>query len=37
MLKPMKPGRRYIQINVDEPYAKAIYEVLKAGQIAKGD
>lgn len=26
----------YFVINIDEPYAKVIYEVLKAGQIAKG-
>ena len=32
----MKPGNRYIIINADEPYARAIYEVLKAGEIAKG-
>lgn len=36
MKKYMKPGQRYFIINIDEPYARAIYEVLKAGQIAKG-
>jgi len=36
MKKTMKPGHRYFVINIDEPYAKAIYEVLKAGQMAKG-
>lgn len=36
MYKTMKPGHRYFIINIDEPYAKAIYEVLKAGQMAKG-
>lgn len=36
MLKTMKPGRHYIIVNIDEPYARALYEVLKAGQIAKG-
>ncbi|NQT33237.1 MAG: hypothetical protein HQ594_06170 [Candidatus Omnitrophica bacterium] len=35
MLKEMKPGRRYFVINIDEPYAKAIYKVLKKGQMAK--
>ena len=37
MKKQMKPGRNYFVINIDEPYAKAIYEVLKAGQIAKDE
>jgi len=37
MKKIMKPGNKYFIINTDEPYAKAIYEVLKAGQIAKGE
>lgn len=35
MLKEMKPGRRYFVINIDEPYAKAIYEVLKHGETVK--
>lgn len=35
MLKVMKPGRRYFIINLDEPYAKVIYEVLKYGQMVK--
>ena len=34
--KEPKEGRNYIFINIDEPYIKAIYEVLKAGEIAKG-
>jgi len=37
MLKIMKPGRKYFIINLDEPYAEEIYQVLKAGQIAKGE
>ena len=31
----MKPGRFYFIINIDEPYAKEIYEILKKGQIAQ--
>lgn len=37
MLIDMKPGRRYFIINIDEPYAGEIYEVLKQGQMAKDD
>lgn len=37
MLKDMKPGNEYFIINIDEPYAEQIYEVLKAGQMAKGE
>ena len=37
MKKEMKLGNKYFIINIDEPYAKDIYEVLKAGQIAKGE
>lgn len=37
MLKVMKPGRRYFIIDLDEPYAKAIYEVLKYGQMVKDE
>ena len=37
MLKTLKPGRRYFLINLDEPYAEEIYEVLKRGQQAKGE
>ena len=37
MRKDMKPGHNYFLINIDEPYAEEIYEVLKAGQIAKGE
>lgn len=37
MLIDMKPGRRYFIINIDEPYAGKIYEVLKQGQMAKDD
>jgi hypothetical protein len=36
MLKAIKPGRRYILCNLDEPYAKDIYEVIKRGQMANG-
>lgn len=37
MEKPMKPGRKYFIINIDEPYAEKIYQALKDGQIAKGE
>ncbi len=37
MLKNMKPGREYFIINIDEPYAEDIFEVLKRGQMAKGE
>ncbi len=37
MLKEMKPGRRYFIINIDEPYAEKIYEILKQGQMKKGE
>ena len=37
MLKTMKPGRKYFIVNLDEPYAEELYEVLKRGQIAKGE
>lgn len=33
----MESRRNYFIINIDEPYAKAVYEILKAGQIAKGE
>lgn len=36
MLKQMKSGRKYFVINIDEPYAEKIYQVLKEGQIEKG-
>lgn len=36
MRKEMKPGRRYFLINIDEPYARIIYEILKYGQTQKG-
>jgi len=36
MLKELKPNREYFIINIDEPYAEEIYEVLKRGQAAKG-
>lgn len=36
MLKAIKPGRKYILCNVDEHYAKDVYEVIKRGQMAKG-
>ena len=35
MRKKMKPGRRYFIINLDEPYAPDIYEILKRGQMKK--
>ncbi|WKV08180.1 hypothetical protein Q2T46_11645 [Thermoanaerobacterium sp. CMT5567-10] len=37
MLKEMKPGRKYFIINIDEPYAAEIFEILKRGQMAKGE
>jgi hypothetical protein len=37
MRKTMKPGRKYFIINIDEPYAPEIYEVLKRGQMEKGE
>lgn len=36
MLKLMKPGREYIIINIDEPYARDVFEILMRGQMAKG-
>jgi hypothetical protein len=36
MMKDIKPGREYFVINIDEPYAAEIFEVLKRGQRAKG-
>lgn len=32
----IRPNRKYIVVNVDEPYAKGIFEVLKKGEEAKG-
>lgn len=37
MLKNLKPGNRYIIVNIDEPYAEEIYEILKKGQEDKED
>ncbi len=37
MYKLMKPGRRYFLINLNEPYAEKVYEVLKKGQEEKGE
>lgn len=37
MRKTMKPGREYFIINIREPYAPEIYEILKRGQMAKGE
>lgn len=37
MLKEMKPNREYFIINIDEPYAEEVYDVLKRGQMAKGE
>ena len=37
MLKTIKPGNEYFIINIDEPYAEEIFEVLKRGQMAKGE
>lgn len=33
MLKQLKPGRLYFVINIDEPYAEKIFQVLKEEQI----
>lgn len=35
MKKTLKPGRKYFIINIDEPYAKKIYKILKKGQQKK--
>ncbi len=32
MLKQLKPGRLYFVININEPYAERIFEVLKEEQ-----
>lgn len=37
MYKIMKPQNKYMIINIDEPYAKIVYEVLKYGQMQKGE
>jgi hypothetical protein len=37
MLKQIKPDQLYFVIKINEPYAKKIFEVLKAGQIEKED
>lgn len=37
MLKTIKPGRKYFIINLDEPYAEKIFQVLKEGQMEKGE
>lgn len=37
MRKCMKPGRQYFIINIDETYAPIIYEILKYGQMQKGE
>jgi len=37
MSKKMKEGRSYFIINTDEPYAEAVYGVLKCGQQMKGE
>ena len=37
MTKEMKPGNKYFIINIDEPYAGKIYEILKSGQMKKGE
>jgi len=36
MRKELKPGRYYIVVNLDEPYAPELYDVIKRGQTAKG-
>lgn len=37
MLKEIKPGRKYLIVNIDEPYAEEMYEILKKGQMKKGE
>ena len=37
MHKEIKEGRRYFIINTDEPYAEAVYSVLKCGQRMKNE
>lgn len=37
MLKRIRPGRKYIIINIDEPYAEEAYKILKKGQMKKGE
>jgi len=37
MRKEMKAGRKYFLINIDEPYAKKIFAILKEGQMAKDE
>lgn len=37
MLKQLKPDHLYFVIDVKEPYAEKIFEVLKAGQLEKDD
>lgn len=37
MLKNIKPGRKYFIINLDEPYAEKIFQILKEGQMAKDE
>ena len=36
MLKQIKPGRLYFVINIDEPYARKVFEVLKEEQTKLG-
>jgi|GEM_PF-1340689 len=35
-MKERKPGRHYFTINIDEPYAPLVFEVMKKGEQAKG-
>lgn len=37
MLKQLKPGHKYLVCNLDEPYVEEVYEVIKKGQMAKGE
>lgn len=37
MLKQLKPDQLYFIIKINEPYAEQIFELLKKGQIEKGD
>jgi len=35
-MKKQKPGRQYFVINIDEPYAAAVYDAMKRGEMLKG-
>jgi len=37
MLKQLKPDHLYMIVDIKEPYIEKLFQVLKAGQIKKGD